>query len=41
MAVRALANGWGRIIHAMWLKQEGDATATFLRAQEAHASQVA
>jgi transposase len=41
MAVRALANGWVRIIHAVWLKQEGYATATFLRAQEAHASQVA
>ena len=41
MAVRALANSWVRIIHAMWLQQEGYVTATFLRAQEAHASHVA
>jgi hypothetical protein len=40
-AVRALANRWGRIIHALWLKQKGYVTATFLRVQEIHASQVA
>jgi hypothetical protein len=41
MAVRALANSWVRIIHALWLKQEGYVTVTFLRAQEAHVSQIA
>jgi transposase len=37
MAVRALSNVWVRIIHAMWLKQEGYKAATFIAAQQAHA----
>jgi Transposase IS116/IS110/IS902 family len=41
MAVRALANGWVRIIHAMWLKQEHYVAATFLAAQQARAGQAA
>ena len=41
MAVRALANVWVRIIHAMWCKREGYTSATFLHAQVAHATQVA
>jgi transposase len=36
MAVRALANVWVRIIHAMWLKHERYTAATYLRAQAAH-----
>ncbi|MGO8950542.1 MAG: transposase [Ktedonobacterales bacterium] len=38
MAVRALANGWVRIIHAMWLKRERYTADTFLTAQRAHAA---
>jgi hypothetical protein len=41
MAVRALANVWVRIIHAMWLGHAPYATATFLAAQQAHAEQAA
>ena len=41
MAVRALANVWVRIIHAMWVGRTPYAAATFLTAQQAHASQVA
>jgi transposase len=41
MAVRALANVWVRIIHAMWLQRLPYVAATFLAAQQAHASQVA
>jgi transposase len=41
MAVRALANVWVRIIHAMWLGHAPYATATFLAAQPAHAEQAA
>jgi transposase len=41
MAVRALANTWVRIIHAMWLKRECYATDTFLAAQRAHAPSAA
>jgi transposase len=38
MAVRALANLWVRIIHAMWLKHEPYDPSTFLAARQAHAS---
>jgi hypothetical protein len=41
MAVRALANIWVRIIHAMWLKQDRYDAATFLGAQHMHAGQAA
>jgi len=41
MAVRALANGWVRIIHAMWLGRLPYVAATFRAAQQAHASQAA
>ncbi len=41
MAVRALANGWVRIIQAMWLRQRPYTAETFLAAQHAHARQVA
>jgi transposase len=41
MAVRALANGWVRVIHAMWLKQERYNGAVFCAAQQAHGSQAA
>ena len=41
MAVRALANGWVRIIHAMWRKGEHYTAATFVTAQHAHASSAA
>jgi transposase len=41
MAVRALANVWVRIIHAMWLKRERYAAETFLAAQRAHAPNAA
>jgi transposase len=41
MAVRALANGWVRIIQAMWLQRLPYAASTFLAAQQAHAGQVA
>src|SRR5262249_25747030 len=37
MAVRALANVWVRIIHAMWLKRGRYLADTFLAAQQAHA----
>jgi transposase len=36
MAVRALANNWARIIHAMWLTHRPYAAETFLTAQRAH-----
>jgi transposase len=41
MAVRALANVWVRIIHAMWLKGERYAAARFVAAQRAHVSSAA
>jgi transposase len=41
MAVRTLANGWVRIIHAMWLGQCPYRAETFRAAQHAHASQAA
>jgi transposase len=41
MAVRALANGWVRIIQAMWLKHRPYVVETFLTAQPAHAGQAA
>jgi len=41
MAVRALANSWVRIIHAIWLKGERYTAATFAAAQRAHASSAA
>jgi len=41
MAVRALANGWVRIIHAMWSQQRPHRAETFLAAQQAHAGQAA
>jgi hypothetical protein len=41
MAVRALANGWVRIIHAMWLTQRPYITETFLAAQQLHAGRAA
>ena len=41
MAVRALANGWVRIIHAAWLKQEPYDAQIFLAAQQSHRSQAA
>jgi hypothetical protein len=41
MAVRALANVWVRIIHAMWLNKCPYVTATFLAAQQAHARRAA
>ena len=41
MAVRALANIWVRVIHAMWLKRERYAAATFLEAQHTHAGHAA
>ncbi len=37
MAVRALANVWVRIVHAMWFKHQRYAADTFLSAQRAHA----
>jgi hypothetical protein len=41
MAVRALANVWVRIIHALWFKQERYTAATFLHAQAAHSCRAA
>jgi transposase len=41
MAVRALANVWVRVIHAMWLTRRPYAAATFLAAQRAHAPSAA
>jgi transposase len=41
MAVRALANVWVRVIHAMWGQQRPYAAETFLAAQHAHAGQAA
>jgi hypothetical protein len=41
MAVRALANSWVRIMHALWLKRERYVATTFLAAQRAHASSAA
>jgi transposase len=41
MAVRALANGWVRIIHAMWLKQGRYNEAVFSAARQAHGSHAA
>jgi transposase len=37
MAIRALANGWVRIIQAMWLTRRLYLAETFLAAQQAHA----
>lgn len=39
VAVRALANGWVRIVYAMWLRRSPYDPAIFLAAQEQHASQ--
>ena len=36
MAVRALANSWVRIIHALWLTQRPYLAETFVTAQQAH-----
>ena len=41
MALRALANQWVRIIHALWLKHEPYDPAVFLAAQQAHALRAA
>jgi hypothetical protein len=41
MAVRALANVWVRIIHAMWLQGTRYVSATFLTAQQVHAGHAA
>lgn len=41
MAVRALANQWVRIIHALWIKREAYDGAVFLAAQQAHRQQAA
>jgi transposase len=41
MAVRALANCWVRIIHAMWLTHTAYRSDVFLAAQQAHASPAA
>jgi hypothetical protein len=41
MAVRALANVWVRIIHAMWHKQEHYVAATFVVAQRSRAGHAA
>jgi transposase len=41
MAVRALANSWVRIIHAMWLGQRPYRAEIFLAAQHAHAGRAA
>jgi transposase len=41
VAVRALANVWVRVIHAMWLKHECYQTATFEAARQDHARRVA
>jgi hypothetical protein len=41
MAVRALANGWVRIIQAMWRKQERYVATIFLAAQQTPASSAA
>jgi hypothetical protein len=35
-AVRTLANGWARIIYAMWLKHELNTAAMYLHAQAIH-----
>jgi len=40
-AVRALANQWVRIIHALWRKHETYEPATFMEAQRAHAPRAA
>jgi len=40
-AVRALANQWVRIIHALWRKREAYDPAVFMEAQRAHAPRVA
>lgn len=41
MAIRALANGWVRIIYAMWLRHCPYDAAIFLAAQERHGAQQA
>jgi transposase len=41
MAVRALANVWVRILHAIWLTRRPYVAATFLAAQQTHAGQAA
>ncbi len=41
MALRALANQWVRIIHALWVKREPYDSAVFLRAQREHAPRAA
>jgi hypothetical protein len=38
MAVRALANVWVRIMHAMWLRQHPYVVEIFAAAQLAHAN---
>jgi hypothetical protein len=37
VALRALANIWVRLIHALWLKSTVSNAATFLSAQRVHA----
>jgi hypothetical protein len=41
MAVRALANVWVRVIHAVWLKHERYDVGIFLAAQQIHGSPAA
>ncbi|GHP00489.1 hypothetical protein KSF_105360 [Reticulibacter mediterranei] len=41
VAVRALANVWGRVIHAMWLKEECYQAAIFEAARRDHAQRAA
>lgn len=41
MAVRALANQWVRLIHALWRKREAYDPAVFLAARQAHAPRAA
>jgi hypothetical protein len=41
MVVRALANGWVRIIQAMWLNERPYVVQTFLTAQQMHGGHAA
>ncbi len=41
MALRALANQWVTIIHALWTKRESYDSAVFRQAQKGHAARVA
>ncbi len=41
MAVRALANQWVRIIHALWIRHQDYDPAIFLAAQLAHGQRAA